>query len=59
MFLAETLTPCEVHPQGHSFFDSRMLTLLGPFGCSGSDKSPSRSDQLSQGSSAINSPGSV
>lgn len=60
VFLAETHTPCEVHPQGHSFFDSRMLTLLGPFGCSGSDKSPpSRSAQLSQGSSAINSPGSV
>ena len=58
--LAETLTPCGVHPQGHSSFDSRMLTLLGPSGCSGSDKSPpSRSAQLSQGSSAINSPGSV
>ena len=58
--LAETLTPCGVHPQGHSSFDSRMLTLLGPSGCSGSDTSPpSRSAQLSQGSSAINSPGSV
>ena len=44
----------------HSFLHSRMLTLLAPFGCPGSDKPPpSRSARLSQGSSAINSPGSV
>lgn len=58
VFPAETHMPCKVHPQGllsHSFLHShRMLTLLGPFGCPGSDKSPP-SGYNSQGSSAIKS----